>query len=259
VHSAIGSWAGLRLDQLRTILMKRLLALIFVLSMPAWAGFTHVQGVQGFFGSTTSGTQALGAAPTAGNLVCVGIRTAFAAVNTMTVKDANNNIYAASTNSPYVQGNGTTDWLYYLAIAPANASATINFAWTGTGTVVAFIEEFGVSGGTATFDKDITGTGTGTSVNTPSITPTNANSLLWATAYSINVNMTAPAADATLGGWTGAHGNAATTCNSEYMLSDTGAQAVAFTASSSVVWTSMAMSFYITAAAPSVSSHMVLL
>jgi len=198
----------------------------------------------------------LGSNPTQGNLVCVAIDQPMSG-QTVTVKDANNNTYQVTTNSPspFTSGVGNV-FLAYLLSAPANASKIVNitFGTTLTNNADAWAEEFSVSGGSATFDKDATGTGSsGTTVNTPSITPTNAGSLLYAAA-AVAGSISAPAAGGTLGVWTGAAGgiSSQTGDDAEYDLSTSSATAVDFTQSSGA-WSAMAMAFYIAASSPAVA------
>jgi hypothetical protein len=207
-------------------------------------GFTHVQGN----GNDTSGNGSvgLGANPTKGNLVCVGVNTDSATITVTSVKDANNNVYQETPNSPsgFASGVGTTS-LFWL-IAPANASSTINVTFSAGGTSNAIsADEFSFSGGTATFDKDIAATGSGATVNTPSITPTNSGSLVY--AYISSLDVTAPTAGGTLGAWTGSGGGfVANEDGAEYILNQANsAIAVDATLGGSAPWAAMAMAFYL--------------
>jgi hypothetical protein len=217
--------------------------------------FSHVQGK---LGTATSGhatvASVLTSAPTTGNLVCVVI-TAQGSITLNSVKDnaSPNNSYTITPNSPSSANDGTAGscWLAYLLSAPSNANPTITatFSANSVGTLDIWAEEFSVTGGSQTFDKDVIGSGTsGTTINTPSITPTNANSLLFSGA-SVENQISAPAAGATLGVWTGSAGGISASGNqAEYDLSASGATAVQYTQSSGH-WDAMVMSFFISAGA----------
>src|SRR5271157_6511765 len=106
--------------------------------------FTHVQGI-----GVNQGTQvhsfslALGAAPTPGNMVCVGLCIEQQRSTDLTVVDGNGNDYTVTPNSPsaYVgapfvpTGGSNTQagqiWLAYLLSAPNNAHKTLTFTWLG--------------------------------------------------------------------------------------------------------------------------------
>ena len=83
-------------------------------------------------------------------------------------------------------------------------------------------------------------------INTPSITPTNPNSLLWASTQGAN-NITHPTAGEVVGPWTGAAGGIAAQFEtmSEYVLSASSNTPVNYTQSPSGTWDGMAVAFYI--------------
>ena len=134
-------------------------------------------------------------------------------------------------------------WLAYLLSAPSNASATINISWTGGGLMEAWIDIFNYTQ-TCFFDKDANGFSATnhTTINSPSITPTNANSLLYACAAA-GGTITHPIAGATLGSWTGSGGAITQGDMAEYDLSACSATAVDFTQTTGN-WSSLAMAFY---------------
>lgn len=212
--------------------------------------FSHVQGAVGT-GTTTSLTITLGAAPKAGNLVCIGL-TSGVGISVITVVDGNGNAYIQTPNSPSTAfGSSGQTALFYLLSAPSNASATITVTWVTTASVHVWADEFSVSGGVPIFDKDVVGFGAPpaapiANVNTPVISPTYSGSLLYAVA-SVSQTVTAPAANATLGVWTGSGGAITAGDMAEYDLNANGPTAVNFNTNAITNWASMAMSFYIAA------------
>jgi len=214
-------------------------------------GFAHVQGVVKNNASPgTTMSIVLGSAPVTGHMVCVGA-IVFGVASAFTVKDANNNSYTLTTNSPGVLDSRTIV-LAYLLNAPANASATINVSWTTSLTADGFADEFSVSGGTAAFDKDaaIANGSAGTNVNTPTITPAGSNELLYSVCRDSG-SITSPSAGATQGVWTGGGGGISTNgSDAEYDLSASSATAVNYTQSpSGSTWDCMAMAFSFSPAA----------
>jgi hypothetical protein len=211
------------------------------------ASFTHVQGAVGSAGAASLTVSVnLAAAPTVGNLVCVGINIGSASSNVV-VKDGNGNVYTASTpnGTGFISPNSV--YLYYLRTAPANASATITVTWTNSAAAEIWADEFSyTSGFTCKFDKDFVSNNSGspgTSINTPSVTPTNSGSLVYV-IEGAHGTTSAPAAGATLGSWTGAGGAITNGHMAEYALSISGATAVQFT-QGSATWTCLAAAFYL--------------
>jgi hypothetical protein len=177
-----------------------------------------------------------------------------AAISAITVKDSNNNSYTQSPNSPstFLSGSGQV-WLFYL-VAPSNATNSITVSWTGTGGGI-WIDDFTVSGGSAVFDADLGGeTAVGTTpVNTPSLTPAGTGELLYS-GMTAGGSLTAPAAGATLGNWTGATGGLQLNNGAEYDLSSvSGANPVDYTQSGGPGWSGMVMAFKLSSGAPSVA------
>jgi hypothetical protein len=218
----------------------------------AW---THIQGKQANVGVTsTIATVVLDANPTPGNLVCVVL--GFEAngvtpvqVSLTSIKDSNNNSYTPSTSSPK---NGDTNAAAgsciaaYLLKAPANATKTITATYTvANGTLYFYdgaiwADEFSYTG-TASFDKDATGTAnSGAGINTPAITPTNSGELVY-------VGCSAPAGITAVGvGWTesaGGHSPGAPG-GAEYLLSSSGTATTGMTGYSlGYGWNTIAMAF----------------
>jgi hypothetical protein len=207
------------------------------------SSFTHVQGAVGYKPSSSPDTITLGANPTLGNLVCVGITTLGSAITAVSVKDSNNNAYTITPNSPSALQSGAGQvWMAYLLSAPSNASKTITISYTGSVSVGAWADEF--SGGPFSFDKDVSAANSvaGTTVNTPTLATAASGELLYAAA-GVNGDISAPTAGETLGSWTGAGGAITAGNMSEYDLSASGTVAVQFTSSPST-WAAMAMAFY---------------
>lgn len=212
--------------------------------------FTHVQG------NSVNQTSAvltfnlvLANNPAQGNLVCVALMISNAGITSLTCVDGNGNAYTQSPNSPsFLLGGAAEVYLFYLLKAPANASKTITFTWATTTTAPqAWADEFSINtAGSIVFDKDIvspSAQGPNGTINTPTITPTNANSLLYAAAATTGT-ITAPTAGAMLGSWTGSGGAIQNGNMAEYDLSASSGTAVQFTQSSSNTWSAAAMAFY---------------
>jgi hypothetical protein len=211
--------------------------------------FTHIQGT----GATSSGAiltlgETLGAAPTPGNLVCMGIIITYTggSITSIGVKDGNGNVYKVTPKSPsplITDGNGGTTgatYLAYLRPVPANPSATVTATWTGTtGTsgVQMFIDEFANPLG-AGFDVDAEASSTtdATTITTPTITPTYPGSLLYTVAGSGGT------ISGVGGAWVAGGGGVQDGDEAAYILSASAATAVNFAQSSSG-WSVMAMAF----------------
>lgn len=210
--------------------------------------FSHLRGNVTAVASGTSGTVTLSGAPKTGSLVIVGVQVNTTNITGLSVKDSNNNVYTITPNS---QGQA---WIAYLLSAPANATATINLTWTTTTSLDVWSDEF-LCSGPCLFDQDAySAGGPASTINTPSITPQNGNSLLYACATSKS-NITAPVARAILGVWTGAAGAITAGNMSEYVLSATSATAVQFTQDSSVGWECIEAAFYINPHSPAASNR----
>lgn len=204
--------------------------------------FTHVRG-NGSGNTSSSGTVTMGGNPATGNIVCVGIGIPIAATG-LAIVDGNSNAYTLSPNSPSGNDGTSRVWLFYLLSAPSNANNVLTITWTG-GSVTwsAQAEQFspGVSG--QAFDTDITATGSGNTINSPTITPTKANSLLWATGINTSGSIFGPIQNQSQGVWTGAAaGIGNSIVCSEYDLSASSGSAVSMTGGSAS-WAAAAMSF----------------
>ncbi len=240
--------------------------------------FNHVQGV-----GVNQGTQvntfslALGAAPTPGNMVCVGICIEQQRSTGLTVVDGAGNSYNVTPNSPsaYVgapflpTGGSNTQagqiWLAYILSAPANANKTLTFTWTGNPTTAdAWIDEFSFTGGPAYFDYDTQGTNfiSGIDVgglaisDTPVLRPRYTGELLYAAScVAVAGNYTLPTAGGPSenGVWTGSGGGIQDGNMAEYVLSSAaGPTAVDFSvpATMGAVWSAMGMAFYLSSQVP---------
>lgn len=212
--------------------------------------FSHLQGATSAVGTTPSVTVTLGAAPTPGNLVCVGCAYGGSSgagtfVPPIQVKDGAGNLYVITPSSP-AQGQPSTlapfIFLGYLLPVPVGASASITLTFTGDSGNLCLIraEEFSFAGFPAQFDADAVGSGTtGTTVNSPSITPSGAGELLYSTA-AVDHSITSANSP-----WTqdaaGVDGNGG---DGEYILSSaSGATTVNYTVAVAGEWNAMAMAF----------------
>jgi parallel beta-helix repeat protein len=206
---------------------------------------THVQGTSHYTATGTAGSVTLTNNPTTGNLVVVAIKF-YDSISGLSVKDSNNNVYTlVPDNSPssYV---GPV-WMAYLLSAPANASKIINATWTNSVYSVVWGDEFHPATGTSiTYDRDAQAQsgGPSTTPNTPTITPSTAGSLLYSGLSNSVSGTNAPAANGTLGVWTGSGGgpNTSHPGNAEYVLAATGATAVNYTTGSGV-WSALVAAF----------------
>jgi hypothetical protein len=247
-HSTLAAWYGLQTTASTTgasgITMGTagINAAITLALRPCY--FAHVQGtVSGVVSSGTTMSVTLSAAPTLGDMVCVGMVFQGATLpTTCTVVDANGNVYTVTPNSPSSAqfSSAGAVFLAYLLEAPINASATITATFNQTiaaGTIRA--EEFSLSSGySATLDTDIVGSGTtGTAINSPSITPASATELLYSCAVPGHSITSANSP------WTqDAAGIDANGCDGEYILSSaSGATAVNYTVNISGPWGAMVM------------------
>lgn len=132
--------------------------------------------------TATSTSMAFASNPTLGNLVAVAV--VLTAPNlTVTVKDANNNTYTATTHSPATDGTFDTLGIFYLQSAPSNASLTVNITWGGVShSGVAFMQEYAGAATSSVLEQeqdDVAGGQSSTNINTPSFTPSNNNDLIF--------------------------------------------------------------------------------
>ena len=217
--------------------------------------FWHVQGNcakdSAGNGTATSESVVLPAVPTQGNTVAVALPLAGASglPISISVKDGNSNSYTVTPNSPATYSTYEGQWMAYLLNAPANASATINATWTNGAYAGICADEFAASG-SVTFDKDAaksSGAASGTTANLPSLTPTYSSGELLYSGVDPGADVTAPAAGAALGSWTGAAGGIIPSYGmaAEYDLSATSATAVDYTVNTSgSAYAAMSVAFY---------------
>jgi hypothetical protein len=208
-------------------------------------GFTHRQGAAND-NSTALVIVTLGSTPIPGNLLCCGATPISSGVTVMSVADTNGNAFQITPNSPSAYESGIGTMSLFWMIAPSNATSTIHVTFSaGTPENVAFVDEFSFTGGMLSFDLDVSATGSsaGTTVNTPSITPHNNGSLVYACSAGV---ISAPAAGATLGSWTGCGGGIVEDNTAEYILNQSAtAIAVDYTQTADAAWAGMAMAFYL--------------
>lgn len=202
--------------------------------------FSHVQG-GGIdkSSSVSTATITLTSNPVQGNVVVVGVAldAGSSGFTGITVKDSNNNSYTKTPSSPLNLGATNAQAALFYLIAPSNATKTITISWTGATTTGDFwADEFSGGGSNIIFDKDnhtssVFGT---TTINLPALVTTGTNELLYAIAFP-GGSISAPAAGATLGIWTGSSfGPSATTGgDTEYLLSGSGSVTPQFTDSAS--------------------------
>lgn len=208
--------------------------------------FTHSQATATnvVSGSSTSISGVLTNNPASGDVVCAGVLwfNGSGAPASMSVADLNSNAYTKGANSPSsAQAAGAGASFAFRLIAGGTASKTVTATYSNpgaSGATAINVDDFAVAGGSASFDLDVAGSGaTGTTINTPTVTRSGTNELLWGYAGSQN-GISAAGSPWTLGG-IDAGGNA-----SEYILSSSANQALAFTQTSGV-WDSVGMSFSI--------------
>lgn len=210
--------------------------------------FTHAQATAtaNVSGVATSLNVVLTNNPANTDCVCFGGQwfNASGSPATFTVADANSNSYTKSTNSPSSTNASTSGAAFGFHLDNASgASKTITATFTSpgsSGSVEIFADDFTVSGGTASFDKDAVGSGNASTINTPTVTRTGSNELLWCFA-AVEQSISGVG-----GTWTqgaiGGHGNA-----TEYILSSSVDVAANFSQGVSGHWDSVGMSFSISA------------
>lgn len=234
--------------------MKRILILFLALwAVSAKAQFTFVQSAWnssagGAPATTTLSLPSVGA----GHLVVVSIcylgSTTGWTMSSLT--DGNGHNFTFSPNSPW-QWNSAARyvWLAYMLSAPSGTMTITATPSIAHGISIHAIE-FSYTG-VASFDKDanaapVSGT---TPANTPSITPTNSGSLLYAAGVA-DPNTQAGTFSGVGGSWTkGTGGSVASDANDswdEYILSASGATSVNFTITGSANsgWNASAMAFF---------------
>lgn len=156
---------------------------------PVYHTFAWVQGNSATASGGSGFSFTMGAAPTAGHVVCVAIWVYNSPGGTITVTDGNGHAYTVSPSSP-IAIQTTTIFLAYLTPVPNGASATINIAFqNGAGGYNAYsYDEFTVSGaGSAVFDGDASSSvsvGVSSPLILPSVPVTGANDLLYSVAWN---------------------------------------------------------------------------
>ncbi len=191
-------------------------------------------------GSANSLAVALPNNPTSGSLVIASVFLQSGTQSAWAVADSNSNAYAASTITPWAapalfQGMTGT---WFLQNAPANATKTITFSYTGTAAVAnciaIFLAEFSGAATTSSLENETSNSTNGASTNPiilPAYTSTNDGDLYWSnevalpTLTSANSPWTAVQSALTTGG-SGYH-----VWSSYYIQPTHGAQAVNWSAS----------------------------
>ncbi len=224
--------------------VKRLL-LLLLLSSSAWAGFS-APGTQHCYTSVTTGTTVactLPASITNGDVVVAHIlHFTGLTLNSVVDNAGSPNTYTKGCSSTNDASAGSSCFAWFIAAGTTGKTITATLSGT-CGACSIDVNEFGISGGTVSFDSsNATGNGTGT-VNTPSITPAGNGELFFGTC-----------ADATSctgvgGSWTACpHGLGTFSEECEYQLSVGSATAVAFTGTAANAYDSTALAFKFTAA-----------
>lgn len=137
-------------------------------------------------GSGTTTHCTLGATPAAGSLVTVTIFSAFGLTATVADNAANN--YTKTPASPSAVNDasaGSESIFYFVANGSAGNDITVTLSGSGISSIT--VDNWGVTGGTPSFDQDVAGNGTtGTTINTPTVAGTGSGRLLIAAAASEN-------------------------------------------------------------------------
>jgi hypothetical protein len=226
-------------------MVRRLLFIVLLCcSGSAWAGFS-APTTQRCYNSVTTGASVactLPGAITNGDVVLVHVLH-FVGRSLTSVKDnaGSPNTYAQGCSGTNDASAGTSCFAWFIAAGTTGTTITATISGTCTACSID-VNEFGVSGGTASLDTSVaTGNGTGT-VNTPSITPAGSGELYFATCAD------AASCTGVAGSWTACgHGLGSFTEECEFQLSVGSATAVAFTGSTSQVYDSTIIAFKFTA------------
>jgi hypothetical protein len=257
---------------MRIVQLAALLLVLLVIYQPAHAGFAHAQTSMACSdtSSPASGTTCgFGSNPATGDPVAIMVALD-SGLTSVGLADCNSNTLVATANSPATSttvGEHVYAFVYNTAgkVAPSNACKTYTASWTGSASFLFVLgDDFSVSGGTASFDKDVAASnatsGAAGQVTLPSITPANSASLLW-TSVSPNAYINAPTAGSTQGVWTGgAQTGAGNGPATEYELSGTGATATNMTDNSATdAYAGMAVAFKFTASGGSCTPTLTLM
>ena len=224
----------------------RVLTLAILLWLPAmaFAGF-NAPGAQHCYTSVTTGTTVACTLPstiTNGDVVLVHVLH-FVGLTLNSVQDnaGSPNTYTKACSSTNDASAGSSCFAWFIASGTTGKTITATLSASCTACSID-VNEFGVSGGTASLDtSNATGNGTGT-VNTPSITPAGSGELYFATCAD------ATSCVAVGGSWTACpHTLGSFLEECEYQLSVGSATAVAFTGTTSNAYDSTIIAFKFTA------------
>lgn len=170
--------------------MRKLLLLLAIFLLGAvpqsFAAFSAPAAGQACYQAVTAGTTffcSLTNDPTAGNVVVVSIMTftgLTAGAGSVVDSAGTPNVYSTPVCRTTFDGTaGTACLSYFIANGTANKTITVTITGGTCGACSLRVDEFGVSGGTASLDGTIqTGSGTTQAVTAPSITPSGSGRLL---------------------------------------------------------------------------------
>lgn len=240
--------------------MKKILPLLLIVcliafSLPRMAHAAAATKAQTGVRNNTTGTAltlacTFASNPATGSLVAVGLLF-YDGTNsppTYTIQDGNGNVY---TNSPDTSGASLMNdagWAGqgYLLSAPANADKviTVTYSKNYSGAAAIWCDNFTPPAGTtASRDSSAFATGSG-AINTPTITVSGANELVYGTATdSSDVG-------SVTGAWTESEGGKIYGNSSEWILDVSANTAVGFTGTAARGYNAIGMSFSFAAAPP---------
>jgi hypothetical protein len=167
-----------------TRLTKLAVLFVFLALSPACHAAFSAPGTQICYGNVTAGTStfcSLPVNPTTGNLVVATIITfSGLTAGACSVQDGASNCYSTPVCSSTHDGTaGTACLSYFVATGTANKTVTLTVTGGTCGACSIRVDEFAVSGGTASIDGSVqTGTGTTQAVTAPTVTPTGSGRLL---------------------------------------------------------------------------------
>lgn len=216
--------------------------LVILLGLPAtaFAGFS-APGAQHCYASVSTGTTVACTLPstiTNGSVVAVHVLH-FVGLTLNSVRDnaGSPNTYTKGCSSTNDASAGSSCFAWFIASGTTGKTITATLSASCTACSID-VNEFGVSGGIASFDSsNATGNGNGT-VNTPSITPAGSGELFFGTCAD------ASSCVAVGGSWTACpNGIGAFNEECEYQLSVGSATAIAFTGTASNNYDSSIVAF----------------
>ncbi len=197
----------------------------------------------------TTATCTFASNPAPGSLIAVGLLFYDGTVSppTFTVQDANSNIYTNSPDDSGASSMNDAGWIgqAYRLSAPSNADKAITVTFSKTFVVAAiWCDNFTPpTGKTATSDDTAFATGIGT-INTPTITVSGYNELVYGTASDSNdVN-------AVTGAWTQNEGGKNFGNSSEWILDVSANTAVGYAGTAARAYNALGMSFAFSASPP---------